>query len=182
MKHIFLTGAIQVGKSTVIDRVLSRYSGRLGGFRTGYGPDRALPNRSLYLWSAAGAPCYDETHAVTHIRDSAAHPLPARFDDLGTACLAGTAELWILDECGRLEREALAFQRAILEKLEGETPVLGVVRQGFPGWTAAIAAHPAVELLTVTPENRDALPALLLARLGREISRNEKGSPSALAR
>ena len=64
--------------------------------------------------------------------------------------------------------DALAFQRAVLEKLEGDTPVLGVVREGFPGWTKAIVTHPNVELITVTEDKRDALPALLLARLRAE--------------
>ena len=67
--------------------------------------------------------------------------------------------------CGRLERDALDFQRAILEKLEGDTPVLGVVREGFPGWTKAVAAHPNVVLVAVTEDNRDALPELIRARL-----------------
>lgn len=32
---------------------------------------------------------------------------------------------------------------------------------GLPGWTADVARHPGVELITVTEENRDALPAQL---------------------
>ena len=84
------------------------------------------------------------------------------------ACLTGTPALWVMDECGRLERDALAFQRAVLEKLEGDTPVLGVVREGFPGWTKSIASHPNVELITVTEDNRDALPELIRAQLRAE--------------
>ena len=33
-RHLFLTGEKGVGKSTLIDRLLSRYTGRVGGFRT----------------------------------------------------------------------------------------------------------------------------------------------------
>ena len=91
--------------------------------------------------------------------------MPGRLAALGTACLTGTPTLWVMDECGRLERDALDFQRAILEKLEGDTPVLGVVREGFPGWTKAVAAHPNVVLVAVTEDNRDALPELIRARL-----------------
>ena len=169
MRHIFLTGAVQCGKSTVVTRVLEAWNGGVGGFRTGFGPDRACPERLLYLWSAAEPPRYDQAHAVVRFFDGCApEAIPGRFDALGTACLAGAPALWVMDECGRLERDALAFQRAVLEKLEGDTPVLGVVREGFPGWTKAIVTHPNVELITVTEDKRDALPALLLARLRAE--------------
>ena len=39
--------------------------------------------------------------------------------------------------------------------------MLGVLREGLPGWTPAVAAHPKVRLVTVTRENRDGLPAQL---------------------
>ena len=102
---------------------------------------------------------------VKFFNGCAPEAIHGRFDALGTACLTGTPTLWVMDECGRLERDALAFQQAILEKLEGDTPVLGVVREGFPGWTKTIADHPNVELITVTEDNRDALPGLIRARL-----------------
>ena len=46
--------------------------------------------------------------------------------------------------------------------------MLGVVREGFPGWTKAISTHPNVELITVTEDNRDALPELIRAQLRAE--------------
>lgn len=166
MRHIFLTGSVQCGKSTVITRVLEAWNGAVGGFRTGFGPDRACPERLLYLWSAAEPACYDSDHAVVKFFNGCApEAIPGRFDALGTACLTGTPTLWVMDECGRLERDALTFQQAILEKLERDTPVLGVVREGFPGWTKTIADHPNVELITVTEGNRDALPERILEKL-----------------
>ena len=151
MRHIFLTGSVQCGKSTVITRVLEAWSGAVGGFRTGFGPDRASPERLLYLWSAAEPPRYDPGRAVVKFSGGCApEAIPGRFDTLGTACLTGTPTLWVMDECGRLERD---------------TPVLGVVREGFPGWTKAVAAHPNVVLVAVTEDNRDALPELIRARL-----------------
>lgn len=156
--HIFLTGAVGCGKSTVIDRALARTTLAVGGFRTGFGPDRASGERSLYLWGAWEAPVRDAHHTVAHFQAGVPCPLPGRFDALGTACLARPAELIIMDECGRLERDAPCFQAAVLEKLDGDTPILGAVRQGLPGWTKAIAAHPKVKIVEVTLENRNLLP------------------------
>ena len=162
MKHVFLTGAVQCGKSTVVSRVLAGWAGAVGGFRTGFGPDRACPERLLYLWSAAEPARYDQDHAVVKFFNGCApEAIPGRFDALGTACLTGTTTLWVMDECGRLESDALPFQAEILAALDGDIPVLGVVREGLPGWTPAVAAHPRVRLVTVTKENRDSLPAQL---------------------
>ena len=169
MKHVFLTGAVQCGKSTVVSRVLAGWAGAVGGFRTGFGPDRACPERLLYLWSAAEPARYDFDHAVVKFFNGCApEAIPGRFDAMGTACLTGTPALWVMDECGRLEREALAFQRAVLEKLEGDTPVLGVVREGFPGWTKAIVTHPNGNLTRATEDTGAALPERMRAGRGAE--------------
>lgn len=164
--HLFLTGAVGCGKSTVIDRVLALTGRPAGGFRTGFGPDRARPDRLLCLWDAGGVPRYDEAHAVARFAGGVPHPLPERFDALGAPLLARPRGLLVMDECGRLEGAAFRFQRAVLDALDGEAPVLGVVREGFPGWTKAIAAHPGVALITVTADNRDALPERLAGLLG----------------
>ena len=93
--------------------------------------------------------------------------VPARFDALGASFLraaqAHPEGLILMDECGRFEREAYAFQREIARCLDGDIPVLGVVRQGVLGWTELIRSHPRVTLLTVTAENRDAMPHTIAA-------------------
>ena len=162
--HIFLTGAVQIGKSTVISKVINSAGLRVGGFRTSFGPDRASPDRLLYLYSAGSPPALDEDHGVVRFTGRVPAPIPGRFDSLGIPLLReakARASLIIMDECGRLESDALPFQAEILSALDGDTPVLGVVREGLPGWTTAVAAHPRVRLVTVTMENRDYLPAML---------------------
>ena len=59
MTHIFLTGDIRIGKSTVIRKALlllkpPDYAGKpfFGGFRTYFGPDRTDPDRFLYRRTA----------------------------------------------------------------------------------------------------------------------------------
>ncbi len=164
--HIFLTGVSGCGKSTVIDKVCSACSLPVGGFRSGFGSDRERTVRALYLWKAGECPQLDEAHTVVRFDNRGAAPLPHRFDALGTAALdCPGAGLILMDECGRLERDALLFQAAVLSTLDGDTPVLGVVRHGLPGWTQAIAAHPKVAVIEVSEENRDALPEQLVKRL-----------------
>lgn len=70
-----------------------------------------------------------------------------------------------MDECGRFEEQAVVFQSELFAALERDTPVLGVVRQGFHGWLDAIRSHPKVILLAVTEDNRDTLPGQIVGLL-----------------
>ena len=167
--HIFLTGEVQIGKSTVIERTVSALSASVGGFRTGYGPDRPKTNRWLYLWDASSPPAYDETHGVVRFTDHGIEVLPDRFNALGGGALRRAREtganLILMDECGRFEEQAAVFQSELFAALERDTPVLGVVRQGFHGWLDAIRSHPKVILLAVTEDNRDTLPGQIVGLL-----------------
>ena len=169
-KHIFLTGDVQAGKSTVVEKVLAQLNVAIGGFRSGSGPERHQEGRWLYLWDAAGDPSYDEAHQVAYITAQERRTLPARFDELGCAALRRAKEsgagLILMDECGFLERDAHEFQSEILQTLDGDIPVFGVVRLRSNGWTDSIRNHPNVTLITVTKENRDSLPEQIVALLG----------------
>ena len=93
------------------------------------------------------------------------HAVLPRFEELGLQYLAQASAypLIILDECGRLEQRFPRFCAQVLELLEGETPVLGVVRQDVMGWLEEIRHHPKVQLVTVTEQNRNELPQQLAA-------------------
>ena len=160
--HVFLTGAVGVGKSTAIKQAISMLGLPVGGFCSGYGPDRGEPDRWLYLWYAGGEPVYEQSNAVAKIVDHRPNVIPGRFDELGCAALqrAGSEKvgLIVMDECGRLERQEQRFCEAVLDLLNGEVPVLGALGRGQDDWLDAIRNHPKVTVLTVTEENRDELP------------------------
>ena len=172
MKHIFLTGEIQVGKSTVIQNTLSLLTIKYGGFCTFFGNDRYEPEHCLYINEASGSRSISRENAVAYFSASGApQPLPERFDALGTKYLAeaaANAKLIIMDECGNLERDAILFQDEILHILDGNTPVLGVLKLSASGWADKIRFHPSVNLITVDKANRDELP-LVLYKILREL-------------
>lgn len=167
--HIFLTGDVQVGKSTVIQKTVSALDFSLGGFRSGFGPNRGQPDRRVYLWDAGGEPVYDEGHVVVRFTGHAPEVLIDRFNTLGVDTLRRArqrqADLILMDECGRFEGQAAAFQAEIFAALDGTIPVLGVVRQGFHGWLDDLRRHPKVTLLPVTVHNRNVLPDQIAALL-----------------
>jgi len=163
--HIFLTGGIGSGKSVAVRRTLKLLQIKPGGFQTYFGPDRAYPDRYLYLCGAGEVPICTEEYAVARFENGVPSVFTERFDGRGArllkeARLAGG--LIVMDECGYLEREARRFQEEVIRCLDGNTPVLGVVRLRAGGWTERIVSHPKVKVLTVEEENRDAMPSLLL--------------------
>jgi len=167
--HIFLSGTSGVGKSTVITKVLAQMNVTVGGFCSGYGPDRGEPDRLLYLWDAGEAPVFAEENAVARVADNRPRVIQGRFDTLGCDALRRAretgVELIVMDECGRLEREESRFRADVLTCLDGNIPVLGVIGRGEDEWLTAIRTCPNVTVLTVTENNRDSLPEQIHAML-----------------
>ena len=164
-RHLFLTGEKHIGKSTVLRKLLAGREGSVGGFRT----LRIVTPQggAIHMLPAAGdAPCTAENLLLVKGRDSE-REAAARFDAMGCALLEASrgCGILVMDELGPTEALALRFQRAVLEQLEGEAPVYGVLQQAESPFLERIRTHPAVCLVPVTAENRDGLP-LLLRRQG----------------
>ena len=171
--HILLTGQINAGKSTLIRRLLEQWKGTVSGFLTVTGEASESGERPVYILPAGGTGSFDYVNLVG-TGGSAARGRPEVFDTLGKAYLDAPGELVVMDELGIMEERAEAFQAAVLRRLDGRTPVLGVVKAKSHPFTDLVRAHPGVRLYTVTEENRDALYAGLLPLIrswGRERRR-----------
>ena len=162
--HIFLTGEIQVGKSTVIARTLAGLNITQGGFKTYFGPDRGSVDRLLYMNSAQEPDVFKVENSVVCFRkDYLPQVYTEKFDTCGVELIRSAranANLILMDECGSFESSAFQFQKEIIETLDGNQLVFGVVKLASRGWTDIIRNHTKVKLITVTRENRDALPKL----------------------
>lgn len=159
-RHLFLTGEKHIGKSTVIAKLLSSSDLTLGGFRTVRTDTVFAPRFSVHMLRPDEVPTRENLLFICREKST---DTAARFDALGCAALehsAGT-QLLLMDELGPTEAEAHTFQCAVLAALDGETPILGVLQQADSPFLRQIASHEAVEVVEVTVENRDTLPALL---------------------
>ncbi len=179
MKHLFLTGKIQIGKSTLLRRWLSQIHADVGGFFTKKAPERD-GHVYVHMLHAGGEDsfCDDNILFDSRFRDIA--EATRHFDEIGCRLLAASADadLIIMDEIGRMERDAHAFQQAVMETLDLGTPVLGVLREDqlrammFPEecpketFALEIAMRSDVEVIEITQSNRDelarSLPDILL--------------------
>ena len=182
--HLFLTGEFQIGKSTLINKVLKELPDiRLGGFRTVTRADIPGTSGSVYIIRAneacsAGAsgaggaePFFgDENRVGIRCGDPGPAAFPEVFDRYGVMTLADaeSCDLILMDEIGKMERKALIFTKRVLELLDGDVPVFGVLRkEGSTPLQEQIRKHPNVRLIEVTEENRDRLAPELIQMLRR---------------
>lgn len=160
--HIFLTGEIQIGKSTIIRQVLDRLNVKAGGFLTEFDGNRSAWPKRLYMRAIPTNPLNENSCLAVLMRENERPRIYLdTFEVFGVHLLREAMEhapLIVMDECGRLEGEAALFQETVLKALESPKPILGVVRQlPYASWLDNIKAHPSVTLVTVTRENRDGL-------------------------
>jgi len=172
--HVFLTGEIQIGKTTLINKVLNELPDcRVGGFRTVTKDDIPGTAGSVYIVRAdeafsAGAGCTggaglyfgDENRVGIRCGNPGPTGFPDVFDRYGVMTLANAenCDLILMDEIGKMEREAFVFTKRVLELLAEDVPVFGVLRQeGSTPLQEQIRNHPKVRLIKVTIANRNQL-------------------------
>ncbi|MDR0862535.1 MAG: nucleoside-triphosphatase [Oscillospiraceae bacterium] len=163
-RHIFLTGEIQIGKSTALRRFLLQSGMTADGFMS-HIVDTADGTRTLYL--ARYDSVFGETESQVAARVTPPDGFTVRtdvFDAFGADIIAraGNRDLIIMDELGRMEEQAERFKAAVFRKLDSrEKRVIGVVKQVQTPFLDAVRARPDVRVIEVTRNNRDAIPNLL---------------------
>ncbi len=162
MNNLFLTGEIQVGKSTLLRKLIAKSGLRPGGAETGFGPWRGEETRRLFL-HPYGFPDYSREAVCARMGPEGKTAFPQVFDTRGAALVRAALEdpeiqVIVLDELGFLEKDAREFRKAVLEALAGPKPVWGVVRLGLGAWGDTDLGR----VITVTGENRDRLADSLL--------------------
>lgn len=162
--HILITGDLGVGKSTLVDRLLRDCTAPLYGYRTKNMLCENKRSGNVYIYPI-GAETFvnTETNCVASANEDKKKGMTVHldiFDTLGVQYLqeAKPGGLIVMDEIGFLETEAFAFRSAVLERLDGDIPVLAVVRMNKDTeFLDQVRYHEKCRLYTVTEENRDQL-------------------------
>ena len=162
-RHVFLTGEIGCGKSTALRSVLDGMQGiKIKGLQTYYNEPRGSETKRLYLRA------FGDTAQGTFLAELPGGDLSriaSVFNEEGSALLESArdqADLIVIDEIGRLEREAFAYHEALRRCIEGDVPMLCAIRKLKAPWADWIRNHPRVRLIEVTTENRDRIPQEIL--------------------
>jgi len=199
--NFFLTGRIQVGKSTLIRKVIKALNAdtaawngdrplRLGGFRTFTVADIPGAIGSVYItpYTAFDPPLYPANRIGIRLeRDKASFTyrfdsFPQVFNTTGCRILNDSAEsdLIIMDELGMMETDAKAYGDRVLELLDAGPPVLGVIKPLHSPLLDAIREHPGSKVFEVTLENRDEILETILPAVRRKLWRQRRDSAGAL--
>lgn len=155
--HTFLTGQVQIGKSTALRRFLAERSCRVGGFCTHWEGNMLF----FRLLGAANEPLILARHKDEHTQVD-----PAAFDAAGRLLLAMDTpryDLLCLDELGFMEACSPSFLQAVCFLLDGGVPAVGVLRSRTDGpFWEMLHMRSDTQIWTVTKDNRDRIPAQLL--------------------
>ena len=168
--HIFLQGALNVGKSTAIRKTLDILTAvrplKTGGFMTWR--SKAGDLHKVYMRPVMPGREHEKYHLADYCpNDRSMKCDPLIFDQACARLLTESvnADFIIMDELGFLERHSFTFQQAVLNTLNRDIPVIGALRNGDIPWHESIKTCPRVSLCEITLENRDTLPQELAARL-----------------
>ena len=169
IRHIFLTGEKQVGKSTLWRKVLEQSGISPVGFQTlEYLVNGSFRGYRLHGLGRTPAELGNDVPVSVFLRRKLHLPVSESFDIFGTALLKLALEdggFILMDELGIFERDAVAFRQAVVDCLNGDCHVLGVLQKADDPYLDAILNRPDVLVFTITKENRDALAEPLLEAL-----------------
>lgn len=160
MHPILIVGARDVGKTTLIRRLLCDTKRPVRGFYTEKRLTDPPGTHSIYLspaWLSPEECTFSPDNQVGRWDGQQMHPFPQVFDTLGVACLTNVSPqaLVVMDELGFLESKAPQFTQAVLEALDGPAQVIAAVkdRPDAP-FLQAVLAHPKALVFRLTPNNR----------------------------
>jgi nucleoside-triphosphatase len=169
--HIFLQGPRNIGKSAAILKTLDILGEQprdiaIAGFYTWNSRDGGT---QIFMRPAAQGREGEIYRLASYNNDRGGLECDfSVFEKAGVNILTESAgaDIIVMDELGFLEAGAPAFRKAALDILDGNVPVLGVLRQGkeIP-WHDEIKNHPRVSLYDVNEKNRDDLPRELAENL-----------------
>jgi len=156
-RKIFLTGERQVGKSTIIQKILAGYRGEVCGFQT---LPEMEPYRRFYIKGVHKHRTSTEKHYIDErTNDGKTVAIPETFDVYGVKilehCLKSSPSIILMDELGVFENQALLFQDMVYQCLDSDIPVIGVIKAKSSPFLNKIKLRPDVTLFHITKDNRD---------------------------
>lgn len=172
--RLFLTGNPGVGKTTLIRAVAERLEGitcagfyteetRQKGQRTGF--------RIVTLDGRVGTLASLGTQKPT-VGKYSVHV--EEFEKLALRCLDSInapADLYVIDEIGKMEVLSRRFRTAINELLAQPTNLLATIAKKGTGFIDQLKRRSDVEMIEVTRKNRDELPEELARKIKTQLGK-----------
>ena len=174
-KHILIVGDVQVGKSTLIRRLLEHCTLPVAGYYTRASERDANGVRHFYI-HPAGADDVQQgpENCIGSADGKTKESRPEVFDRLGTQYLeTSPGSVIVMDEIGTMEENALRFRDKVLTCLDGDIPVIAAVKsKAGSSFLERVKHLPNTRLYWITEQNREMLYEELLPTI---LRWNEQG-------
>jgi len=173
VKHLFLSGSINVGKSTIIQDIVRNMEvdkEQIGGFYT-----------KAYIRNGKVVGFYIEPinyklktpdiyeRLIGYTPDGKMWlGMESTFESFGTSilncCLVNNYKLIIMDELGFFENDAKCFQEKVHQVLSSNNRIIGCIKTLSTPFMDSIRKRKDVEEIAVTRKNRDSMAQELSAK------------------
>ncbi len=155
--NVFLTGQINCGKSTIINKFLEGYKGKAAGYRTIRAKTHLDDFFGVYLLeiNESKKNMNEKNRSGTCFADKSLICHEYVFNTLGVKLLEGysQADIVIMDEIGGLEKDCTLFLNKISEVLDSDANVLGVIKQKDTPYLNGIKQRADVRIIEITGRN-----------------------------
>lgn len=159
--HALIVGDRGVGKSTLIRRVLKELNRPVFGYETKKEEqlEDAVRGCPIYIYDAGKPHCQAPENLIGYHREADASAITAAFDRYAPKLMLPVPDNAVveLDEVGFLEARSEAFCRAVVQLLDGSSPVIAAVKNKDIPFLCSLREHRNARCFYITPENRDAL-------------------------
>lgn len=155
MKNLFLTGDIEVGKSTILKKILEKINMTMGGYIT----EKHIRDNTKTFIVKSLYNCV-ENHTIAKVNtkkrskevflDSFESKLPSILDNS-----LKNRDLIVLDELGFMENHVGEFTSKVYEILDSKKPAFGVIKDFDCEFLNTIRNREDVIVVEITKNNRD---------------------------
>lgn len=166
IKNIFITGAIHIGKSTILNKVIDRLPHlKIAGFRTSPIFKENIKKGFTFESLKGTEKIFAHVDLKTNDQFDIYQFDPEIFEQIGVASLKKAIEksdLILMDEIGMMEQQAVKFRQAIIACLNSPKLVLGVFQQRASWFSAILKERNDTAIFPINEINRDSIPDLII--------------------
>jgi len=183
--HTLIIGARHVGKTTLINKVISALGCSVSGFETKKENDLAdeVHGSPVYIYPAGQPHRQTEENLVGYCKEKHPEVLKQAFDRAAylIAGAESAGDLIKMDEIGFMESSSTDFCGEIMRCLDGEKPVLAAVKHNETSFLTAVKNHPNCRCFFISEENRDELFPLVLQFVRQQLDAFRRSSIPVIA-
>lgn len=175
INNFFLTGKINIGKTTVLNRVLKDhrfYNLKIKGYRTKPLVENGVVRGYIFQIINGEKKHFAHVNLLSSEKFDRYKIDPFVFNDLGIMALKDAiinADIIVMDEIGVMEKKAQKFINIILHCLDSEKLVLGVYQQRAHWFVELIQNRDDILIFEIFKNNRDIIHREIIKKICNNI-------------